>query len=352
MPIYKGKKITVEISGESHGKEISVTAEGFPEMRIDFDGLSAFMERRKPKGRYSTARREEDVPVFSGLSDGVIAGKFSASIKNADVRKEDYADLYGKPRPSHADVARYIKYGTLDFSGGGEFSGRMTAPLCVVGAIAKQYLKEKYGTQISAYVSEIGCARGRSYKDGYIEKRLADVSGKEFPCIDGEEEMLSEIEKAINGGDSVGGRIECIVYAPPAGLGGSAFDGLDGKISSLLYAVPAVKGVEFGEGFGFCSLLGSKANDQMRYDGGIKFDSDRSGGILGGISTGSEITLSVAVKPVPSIKKEQTTVDLINKTTAKIKITGRHDACIAPRAVPAIESAVALALLDEVLSEK
>lgn len=352
MSAFNGKKIRVEIFGESHSDKIGVAVSGFPSFKFDPIKLDKFLARRKAAGQvYSTARSEPDSPVFDGLSDGMITGDFTAVIYNTDKRSADYNELLGKPRPSHADYAWHLKDGATDFTGGGRFSGRMTAPLCVVGGIAKDYLS-RLGINIYAYISSIGNTSSRSYKDGKIAadelERL--IASGAFPALDNAQKMLDEIAEAKAQGDSLGGVIECIVYGMKQGVGECLFDGLEGKIASLVYAVPAVKGVEFGDGFSLTKVPGSVANDSLRYvDGKVVTTKNSAGGINGGISNGNNITLSVAIRPTPSIAKEQDTVDLINKVNTKIKIKGRHDACIVPRAVPCIESAVALAILDEIL---
>ena len=351
MSVFEGKNIRVEIFGESHSDKIGVKASGFPSFKFDRDKLEKFMARRRAVGPYSTARSEPDVPVFDGVTDGMISGDFTAVIYNTDKRSADYSELRGKPRPSHADYAWHLKNGVVDFTGGGRFSGRMTAPLCIAGGIAKDYL-ERLGINIYAYISGIGTTEGRSYKDGKIaaEELVSLIASGEFPALSNGKNMLNAIAEAKAQGDSLGGVIECIVYGMKAGVGDCLFGGLEGKISSLVYSVPAVKGVEFGDGFCLTKMPGSVANDSLEYvDGAVKITKNSAGGINGGISNGNDVTLSVALRPTPSIAKEQDTVDLINKVNTKIKIKGRHDACIVPRAVPCIESAVALAILDEIL---
>ena len=354
MSIFNGKNIKVEIYGESHASEIGVNISGFPTFKIDNEKLYGFLNRRKASsGAFSTQRKESDKPLFSGLQNGVINGDFSAKIINENVKSGDYSNLYGKPRPSHADYAWFKKDGALDFSGGGRFSGRLTAPLCIAGGIAKQYLESK-GIFVVAYLSQIGCIKGKSYKYGKISKEeLTNLRDSyEIPSLTNKQEMLDAIISAKNDGDSVGGIIQCVVYGLNAGVGNNLFGGLEGKIAYSLYAVPAVKGVEFGLGFELSKMLGSQSNDSLYYNGeDVEFKSNNMGGINGGISNGEPITMSVAIKPTPSIYKQQQTVDLVNKQNTTIKIEGRHDSAIAVRAVPCIESAVALAILDEILGE-
>lgn len=350
MSVYSGKKLKIEITGESHSPDLKGYIKGLPKFKIDEKKLSDFLDRRKAKNEiYSTTRLEEDIPVFHKLKNGIVKNKLSFIIKNNDVKNSDYNNLYGIPRPSHADYAWYLKDGTLDFSGGGRFSGRLTAPLCVIGGICLQYL-ESLGIKICSFVESIGDVKGISYKDKMFSFHELYKNLNGFPSLSKKEEMLQKIKQAKEEGDSVGGKIECIVYNLKGGVGDNLFDGLEGKISSLLYSIPGVKGVEFGQGFDFTSKLGSIANDELKYENEkIKFISNNNGGINGGISNGEPITIGVAIKPTPSIAKEQNSVDLIKKENTKIKITGRHDACIVLRALPCVESAVAIAVLDEIL---
>lgn len=351
MSVFNGKHIYLDIYGESHAEKIGVSVKGFPGFTADMQKLTEFLERRKPSsGVFSTKRREPDVPIFSGINDGKITGEFTAEIINTDRRSADYGELYGKPRPSHADYAWYLKDGALDFSGGGRFSGRLTAPLCIAGGLAAQYL-EMQGIYVSAYVAQVGTVKGASYKSQPLDARIAArLREGEFPSLSKKREMLEEIDKARKDCDSVGGVIECIISGTPGGKGDNLFGGLEGKIASLVYAVPAVKGVEFGWGFALSTMRGSRANDGLHYENGkVRLLSNRAGGINGGISNGEDITFSAAMRPTPSIFFEQRTVDLVKGEDTVIKIKGRHDACIVPRAVPAIESAAALAVLDEIL---
>lgn len=345
---FNGDKITVEVYGTSHASEIGVNFSGFPKCRIDRTKLSEFMSRRSAKNAaYSTSRIEPDEPVFvSGVDNDEIVGNVHAVIYNKNVRSGDYNELYAKPRPSHADYAAYRKDGRLDFSGGGEFSGRLTAPLCIAGGIAKQIL-EKRGVKVCAYVGEIGGVKAKNYKTeavtcDEIEKTVG------FPALGNVPALEAKILEAKTSGDSVGGVVECIVEGFPAGVGNALFGGLESKISSAVFGIPAVKGVEFGDGFNLAAEFGSEANDPIRVENGVFYtETNRSGGINGGISNGMPITLSVAFRPTPSIAKPQKTVDLVKKENVVIAIKGRHDACIVPRAVPVVEAAVAIALLDE-----
>lgn len=353
MAVFNGEKLNIEIYGTSHAEKIGVKASGFPRLKVDFENLEKFMKRRSPSGGiFSTKRKEPDLPIFEkGLDNGVIGGDFEAVIYNKDVKSGDYNNLYAKPRPSHADYTRYLKNGEKDYRGGGEFSGRLTAPMCVLGALCKQYLYENYGVEVLAYISSVGKVNGKSYKTEAVS--IEQIKGAtDFPSLSCSEEMLEEIKNSAVRGDSVGGCVDCMVFGMPTGVGGSLFDGLEGKIANLVYSIPAVKGVEFGDGFDLTKKNGSEANDQLEVvDGKVKLTSNRAGGLNGGITNGEPITLRVGFRPTPSISIPQKTVDLEKMQTTEIVIEGRHDSCIVVRAVPVVESAVAIALLDSILKE-
>lgn len=347
MSLFCGDRLKIEFFGSSHGDFISAKVYGLPKFDIDKLALSRFMERRKGGAVYSTPRVEPDELIFSDLENGSIEIK----IANVNVRKTDYENLYAKPRPSHADYCSFLKDGTLDFCGGGRFSGRLTALLCAVGGICLQYLSQ-YGVKISAYVSQVGDIRALSYKDRKLTcEEIEKLRQGDFPSLDKKQEILQYLKKIGASGDSVGARVDLVVDGMIKAVGDSYFEGLEGKIASLVYAIPAVKGVEFGLGFDFSNSLGSQTNDQLTYESGaIRQLSNNCGGIYGGISSGEQITMSVAIKPTPSIFQEQMTVDLIEKKPCKIKISGRHDVCIAPRVLPCVESAVAITIVDEINS--
>ena len=346
MSKWVGNNISIEIFGTSHGDFVGVRCKNFPKVKIDNEKLSEFMKRRQGGVQIgSTPRKEFDFPKFtSGNNEGYVEGDFEAIIENNNKKSSDYNELYGKPRPSHADYCDYVKNGTLDYRGGGRFSARLTAPICVAGFIAKEYLNSK-GIYAYAYLSSVGKVKGKSYKDGATREELSSILG--FPSLKNKEKMQREILKALKKGDSVGATCECVIYGVNAGVGDDYFDGLEGKLSTLIYAIPAVKGLEFGLGFDLSKGYGSQMNDAFYFDGKrVKTKTNNSGGINGGISNGMPITFRVAFRPTPSIVKEQDTVDLVNKTNVKIKIKGRHDACVAIRALPVIESMAYLTLLD------
>lgn len=354
MIFYKGKRITVEEKGGSHDESVKAFVGGLEGFFYDDEKTCGFLKRRSPSGEaYSTARKETDEPIIlSGISDGKIVGNIAAEFKNADVRKRDYENLYGKPRPSHADITRYFSFGELNFDGGGEFSGRTTVALAFAGAICLKILEENYGVKIKAYLSEVGNVKGKSYTDENFSEEKAFDSDSAFLTKETENRMKEEIEKARADGDSVGAKAECLCVNVPRGLGGSGESGLESKLSSGLYAIPGVKGVEVGDGFEFCKMKGSEANDGICLKRGeIAFETNRSGGINGGISNGDAIRFKVAFRPTPSIAKRQKTVDLPEMQETEIAIGGRHDACFAVRAVPLLESVAAIVILDEILSE-
>lgn len=353
--VYSGRKLNIEIFGASHAEEIGVKIKGFGTEAVDVEKLQFFLDRRKAvKTAYSTKRFEPDrIIIESGMKDGVLdGGKFKAVIKNTSQRSRDYEKTLKIPRPSHADFVAWSKYGDgFDHRGGGKFSGRLTAPMCIAGGICKQLL-EKQGVKIQAYISGIGKVAGKSYtymtSDELEELSLYD----EFPLLDQsvKDKMMEEITKASSTGDSVGGIIECVATGVPVGTGEYMFDSLESVISRLVYAVPAVKGIEFGSGFALSGMNGSVANDGFFYDssGRVRTYTNHNGGINGGMANGMPITFRVAVKPTPSISKEQDTVNLTDGKNVKLKIAGRHDACIVPRAVPVIEAVTAIAIYDSI----
>ena len=349
--IYRGSRIDVEVFGASHSQEIGVEVKGFNGEKVDLEKLQEFVDRRRAKNSaYSTKRLEADkIEIQKGVKKGNLKGKFRAVIKNTCQKSKDYDHLIKTPRPAHADYVAYMKYGDkFDYRGGGKFSGRLTAPMCIAGGICKQILESK-GITINAYISQIGDIKGASYTDTDIEKIDLNNLDKEFPLLDSskKEEMLSAIDNARKDLDSLGGVIECVIKGVPVGTGEYMFDSIESKISQLAFGVPAVKGIEFGLGFELAKMKGSNANDSFYFDNGIvKTRTNNNGGINGGIANGMPITFRVVIKPTPSIAKEQDTINLVTKENVKIKIEGRHDSCITPRAVPVIEAISAIAIFD------
>ncbi|HPD03119.1 MAG TPA: chorismate synthase, partial [Clostridia bacterium] len=322
------EKLTIEIFGESHASEIGVKLFGFPAGEaISEDAVRGFLARRKSGlNPCSTPRREDDDAVFlSGIKDGKSDGEvITAVIKNVSVKPSDYEEIKYVPRPSHADYPAFVKYGRIP-SGGGAFSGRMTAPLCIAGAIAAEALARR-GIFIGAYMSKIGKTNGASYRDREItSEEIEAARSSAFPALANGEAMIKEIEKARSEGDSVGGTAECAIFGAPAGLGGALFSGLESKIAALAFGIPAVKAVEFGAGTEFSGLFGSLANDALGIKNQRAFTyTNNSGGLNGGMTNGMPILFRVTFRPAPSIAKEQKSVDLRTMTETTIKIAGRH----------------------------
>ena len=354
-----GEKLRVSIFGESHGNGIGALIEGLPAGEtIDYARLMRFMERRQGgRNALSTARKEPDQPEFiSGVLDGKITGfPVCIQIANTNTRSGDYNNLALRPRPSHADYTAYMKWnGNADMRGGGHFSGRLTAPICAAGGIALQIL-ERHGICIGAHLSSVGTVHDDPFPMQPEPKLFETVATKEFPVLSDEKGamMQQEILAAREALDSVGGTIECMILGLPAGLGDPMFDGIENRLARVLFGIPAVKGVEFGDGFALSEMRGSAANDPFGADeqGNIITKTNRNGGILGGITTGMPVRFRVGIKPTPSIAQPQQTVSLPEGSDTTIEIKGRHDPCIAQRAVPVIEAAAALTALDVLLCD-
>lgn len=349
-----GDKIKLSIFGESHGEAIGCVIDGLPAgIKIDMNAVYKDMQRRAPgKDKTATPRLEKDIPhILSGMLDNVTTGApLAMVIENTNTKSGDYSNLMTVPRPSHSDYPAYVKYGgNNDIRGGGHFSGRLTAPLVFAGSLAKQILSQM-GVTIGAHIKQIGSVCDAVSDLNKTDKSLLDtLSSSTFSLIDEtkEQAMRDEIEKARLSLDSVGGIIECFAVGLPVGLGGNMFDTVEGKLASILFGVPAVKGVEFGIGFGFADKRASEVNDQYEIKNGrVATLSNNNGGVLGGMTDGAPLSVSVAIKPTPSIAKKQKSVNLLTMENAELEIHGRHDPCIVVRAVPVIECAVALGLLD------
>ena len=356
-----GNVLKLSIFGESHSPAIGCSLDGLPAgIPIDMDALQAFLERRAPgRSKTATERNEADKPeILSGIHESVTDGApFAAIIRNANTRSKDYEGLRSVPRPGHADYPARIKFGNWhDVAGGGHFSGRLTAPLCIVGGIALQALAS-LGITVAAHIASLGpdgIADEGLDELALDESQLARLRVRAFPTIssDAEERMTQAILDARASKDSIGGIIECAAYGVPAGIGDPMFDGLENRIARLAFGIPAVKGVDFGAGFAAAYLKGSENNDSYRIiDGAISTESNNAGGILGGISTGMPLIWQMAVKPTPSIAAPQKSVDMDAMQDAELVVHGRHDPCIVPRAVPVAEAVCALALLDALLED-
>ncbi|MBR2547755.1 MAG: chorismate synthase [Eubacterium sp.] len=339
-----GNNIRLSVFGESHSAAVGMTLDGIPAGEcIDLDELQKFMDRRAP-GRSSrtTARREDDVPEFlSGIMIGAdgdaSSGRFgvtegtpiTAVIRNRDTRSQDYDLMKCVPRPGHADYPAHVKYGgNEDFRGGGHFSGRLTAPICIAGGIILQILKRRGIT---------------------VEAKIAEIHGVEIKDEASYQLAMAEIDKAAAEGDSVGGVVSCEIKGLEAGIGEPMFGGVENVISQALFAIPAVKGIEFGRGFDAARIKGSENNDSFvtsGEDGRIVTESNNHGGILGGLTSGMPVTFRAAFKPTPSIAKPQRSVNYETGEETELVIKGRHDPCVVVRAVPVVEAAAAIAVYD------
>lgn len=343
-----GKNIRYSLFGESHGQAIGIVIDGIKSgVKLDFDYIRRQMDRRRPgKNAWSTKRNEKDeFEIQSGVFEGHTTGTpICAMIKNTDKRSRDYSKTKDVFRPSHADHTGSVRYsGYNDYRGGGHFSGRLTAPIVFAGSIARQMLCQR-GIEIAGHIKQIGSVKDKSF----LEAGTIETEDVDFPLLDSsvKEKMKSEIEKARLDEDSIGGIAEIAIVNMPSGVGDPFFESIESRLSSGLFSIPAVKGVSFGAGFEFASMHGSEANDQMEIvDGKVVTRTNNNGGILGGISNGMPIVISVAIKPTPSIGKEQDTVDR-DGNQVKLKIEGRHDPCIVPRAIPVLESMCAMTILD------
>ena len=353
-----GKHIKVTVFGESHGPAIGMVMNNPPSgLKLDFDYIAAQNKRRAPgNDKTATPRTEADEPEFlSGIKDGVTTGApIAVTIRNTNTKSKDYEALKTTPRPSHSDYSAYVHYnGNNDISGGGHFSGRLTAPIVTAGSILRLYLKEK-NIEIGGHILKIGTAEDDRFDPVNINSNtLISLSKSNFALLNpqAEEKMRAEVDSAKSEGDSIGGIVEIAVTGLPAGIGGPMFDGVENEIAKAVFGIPAVKGIEFGAGFDFAEMRGSKANDQMYYDGErVLCYTNNNGGATGGLTNSMPIIFRVAVKPTPSISKPQKTVDLKNGTNTEITIKGRHDPCIVPRALPAIEAVTAIAIAN-LLSE-
>ena len=341
-----GENIKITIFGQSHAAAVGVTIEGLPAgKKIDRDALQRFLARRAPGGNaWSTARKEADQPEFlCGLVGDTTCGTpLTAIIRNTDTRSKDYSALKRVPRPGHADFTAEVKYhGFQDYAGGGHFSGRLTAPLCIAGGICLQLLREK-GIEVFSRIQAIG---------GILDEGelTASTAEKAFPTVSDQagERMQARIAAAKAEGDSVGGVIECVITGLPAGLGDPMFGGMENRIAQIVFGIPAVKGIEFGAGFASAAMTGSENNDSFCMENGaVRTKTNHCGGILGGITNGMPLTFRAAFKPTPSIAKQQQSVDLVTGEETVLTVEGRHDPCIVPRAAAVVEAAAAIAVYD------
>lgn len=352
MANHFGNNYRIQIFGQSHAPSIGAVIEGLPAgFAPDWERIRKFMARRAPgQDVFSTSRKEDDLPeILSGLNENgkTCGAPLAIRIVNADHHSSDYSKLYDMPRPGHADFSAFTKFGGFnDIRGGGQFSGRLTAPLCFAGALALQLLEQK-GIRIAAHIASIAGIHDKPFNP--ISPEFTELRDDRFTVLDAVKgiEMQAKIAAAAKEGDSVGGIIECCAVGLPAGLGDPMFDGIENRIAQMLFAIPAVRGVEFGAGFAASTMTGSDHNDPFIVDNNtVKTATNHHGGVLGGITTGMPLIVRMAVKPTPSITKLQKTISLTQMTEADLSVTGRHDPCIVPRAVPVMEAAIACALYD------
>lgn len=349
-----GNSLTVTLFGESHGEAIGAVLDGIsPGIKISDEYIKEKLARRRPSGKISTSRVEVDeYRIVSGVFNGYTTGTpLTIIIENKNTKSKDYSSLRDTPRPSHADFTAEVKYnGFQDYRGGGHFSGRITAALVAVGAILQSALESK-GVKIGTHIKSLHETFDADFSD--FEKDIDALSKSAFPTIskDAADKMIALGESVASLGDSVGGILESAVVGLPAGVGEPWFDTLEGMLSHMLFSIPGIKGVEFGLGFGFGRAFGSEANDAFRYDGDrVVCKTNNAGGINGGISNGMPIVFRCAVRPTPSIFKEQETVSLKARENATLKIQGRHDPMIIHRAAPVVDAAAAIVIADMLIS--
>lgn len=352
-----GTNISWTLFGESHGPAIGITLDGLPAgFKVDMEQIKADMDKRKATGKISTQRHEADeVHILSGMYNGYTTGTaLTILIENQNTKSKDYSVFHGRLRPGHADFTAFEKYnGYQDYRGGGHFSGRLTACIVAAGSICRQILKSQ-GIVIGSHIESLYTLSDIPFSQDsrVLEKQIQEVNDKTFAVIDDQvkDQMIQEIEKAAAEGDSLGGILETAIIGLPTGLGEPFFDSVESILSHLIFSVPAVKGVSFGEGFGFAKLKGSQANDAFRFNDKIETKTNHNAGINGGITNGMPILIHTCIKPTPSIFKTQESVDYLSKENVDLKIQGRHDPCILHRARIVVDSVVAFGLLDLYMS--
>lgn len=360
-----GSALRVQIFGQSHSEAVGCVVDGLPAgFLIDLDELQRFMDRRAPgRNRFSTPRKEADRPrIVSGLNDAgeTCGAPLAALIPNTNTRSGDYDELRRVPRPGHADFTAWARWqGSQDVPGGGHFSARLTAPLCVAGGIALQMLAAR-GVHVAAHVARIGHVTDEPFDAldnspaaaAHLDQqmaRLRERHAEAFPTLSSTAAaaMAALVDEVREDQDSIGGSVECVASGMPAGIGGPRYDGVQGAIARIAFGIPAVKGLEFGAGFSVATMRGSQSNDPYELrDNTVTPVTNNAGGTLGGITTGAPVLFRLAVKPTPSIARPQQSVDLSRREVTTLQVRGRHDPCVAARAVPIAEAAMALALLD------
>ena len=347
-----GNRLKISIFGESHGPAIGVVLDGLPHgIPLDFEAIAFQMERRAPGNHpHATERKESDLPqIQSGVHAGRTTGApLCALIANTNTRSADYNDIADLPRPSHADWTAHLRYaGCNDVRGGGHFSGRLTAPIVFAGSMARQALKQM-GISVGGRITQIGSVLDSPLSEPITQEALLSLAKKSLAVFSSsaEQKMAESIENARSEGDSLGGIVEVIAHNVPAGWGSPMFDTVEGRLAQLLFGIPAVKGVEFGSGFALAHMRGSEANDAFLPTQPITTATNHSGGINGGITNGMPIVFRAAIKPTASIAKQQKTFRISTGEAAELQVSGRHDPCIVPRALPVLEAATAIVLLD------
>ena len=351
---YHGGRLGLRLEGESHSAEMQVTISGLPAgERLNAETLRTLLARRRPgQSALTTARQEPDEPeILSGVKDGILTGEpVTIRFANRDMRPADYEAVKTVPRPAHADYTQYLQIGAIP-AGGGALGGRMTLLLCAAGGIALGLLEQR-GITVAARLLSVGAVRDIPLPVWPPKELLEALAEKKLPVWS--EELIPRMEEEIlaakAAGDSLGGVIECVALGLPGGLGNPRFDGVTNRLAAALFAIPGVKGVEFGDGFAGAAQRGSEQNDPfILSDGTIQTETNHAGGLLGSITTGMPLVLRLAMKPTPSIAREQRSVDLQTMRPVSLCIGGRHDPCIAVRAVPVAEAVTALVLLDLLL---
>ncbi len=344
-----GKKLRMSVFGKSHAPCVGCVLEGVPRgTEIDTEAMIQELALRKPSKGIGTDRVEKDLPhIVTGVADGKADGNpIIIEIMNGDVDDSKYLPFMETPRPGHADLPALLELPKFDITGGGQFSGRLTAPIVAAGSIARKLLEEK-GIRIGAFCRSIGPVKDES------DRTLEDArESRKYPTRACDETLNGRFDECIMAAradkDSVGGVVECIITGVPIGFGGIWFESLDAELAHAMFGIPACKGVEFGKGFAITEMRGSQSNDAYRFDDGrIITKTNNMGGIVGGMADGADIVFRVAFKPTPSIGAKQETVNLKTCENAELEIKGRHDPCIAPRAVSVVEAVAALVLADQ-----
>ena len=347
-----GNTLKISIWGESHGTALGVVVDGFPHgIALDMEAVQKQLARRAPGQLHGTQRIEKDVPrVVSGVYEGKTTGApLCALFENSDTRSSDYRELADLPRPSHADFTANLRYGGFsDPRGGGHFSGRLTAPIVFAGALVRQALSARYKITLGGHIAQIGDVRDEALPFPLYKETLDELAAKEFAALSDPAAvaMKERIENARQDGDSVGGIVEIAACGVPAGWGNPMFETVEGRVAQLAFGVPGVRGIEFGSGFALSGMSGSEANDPFLPTDPVSTASNHSGGVNGGITNGMPLTFRAVLRPTPSISRAQKTVRLSNRESAELRVMGRHDPCIALRALPVLEAVMGLVLLD------